>query len=915
MIKIILHIYDFFCSHKGLGLGLVLALTAALVWLISALGYREDISDFLPLDSRNQAAMGIYQQISGSDRVIVTFQYPDGQPGDPDMLLDAVDAFEEAFREYDTEGVVGSITSQADIEDISAMQEFVYSHIPYLLLEEDYSRIDSLLSLPGYMEEKLQEDRRTLMLPSAGMRSLGIKYDPLGLFSPAISELNPKGSSMRYELYDGYIFSPDMSRVIATAKSRFGNVETEHNKALAEVLERCAGAVQGEYPDVEVHLTGGPIIAVGNSRQIMKDSVLAVGLAVVLILALLFYAFRRAANLLLIALSIGWGWLFALAGLALCHDSVSLIVIGISSVILGIAVNYPLHYLAHLGHTSDKRKALKEIVMPLVVGNITTVGAFLTLVPLNSVALRDLGLFASFLLVGTILFSVLCLPHFARPSAEKKGSDLIDRLCGFSMEKKNGLVWTVLALTVILGLFSLRTEFDSNVSHINFMTREQREDMAYFSREMMGEGEGLTVYAVASGETLDAAFAANETMASRLGEMMSLGLIEDRSDCCRYFPSHAEQLRRLAMWAEFVSSHPSLAPQTVSAATKAGFSAGALAPFAGLLGKDYEPLDASAFEPLITAFSSSFCQVQGEIQVVSSINVPDREAAFAAEQWLAGKGEWAFDMESVNSAMAGSISDNFGYIGWACGFIVFFFLWISLGSIELALLSFVPMAVSWLWILGLMSLLGMQFNIVNIILATFIFGQGDDYTIFMTEGCCYEYAYRKRMLSSYKRSIIISALIMFIGIGTLIFAKHPALRSLAEVTIAGMFSVVLMAGLFPPLIFNFLVRRSDGSFRVRPLSFALLWEKICRREPSAHHLVLDRYRYKGAEVYSAVRKSLKGYSGGVLVESAYGEKALLYAFLHPEEQIQVQTGDEDVASLLRGATEGFVSNLKILEKP
>ena len=57
---------------------------------------------------------------------------------------------------------------------------------------------------------------------------------------------------------------------------------------------------------------------------------------------------------------------------------------------------------------------------------------------------------------------------------------------------------------------------------------------------------------------------------------------------------------------------------------------------------------------------------------------------------------------------------------------------------------------------------------------------------------------------------------MFIGIGTLIIARHPALHSLAEVTIAGMFSVVLMAYIFPPLIFNVLVK-TRGAFRRRPL--------------------------------------------------------------------------------------------------
>jgi predicted RND superfamily exporter protein len=106
-----------------------------------------------------------------------------------------------------------------------------------------------------------------------------------------------------------------------------------------------------------------------------------------------------------------------------------------------------------------------------------------------------------------------------------------------------------------------------------------------------------------------------------------------------------------------------------------------------------------------------------------------------------------------------------------------------------------------------MTLLDIQFNVVNVILATFIFGQGDDYTIFITEGCLYEHVNKRPMLASYKNSIIISAVIMFIGIGVLILAKHPALYSLAQVTIVGMSSVVLMAWLLPPLLFKWLIHR------------------------------------------------------------------------------------------------------------
>jgi hypothetical protein len=118
-----------------------------------------------------------------------------------------------------------------------------------------------------------------------------------------------------------------------------------------------------------------------------------------------------------------------------------------------------------------------------------------------------------------------------------------------------------------------------------------------------------------------------------------------------------------------------------------------------------------------------------------------------------------------------------------------------------------------------MNIFDIRFNIVNIILASFIFGQGDDYTIFMTEGLMYEYTYKRKLLKSYKNSIILSSLIMFIGIGSLILAKHPALRSLAEVTIIGMGSVVLMSFMLPPFIFRWLTLHK-GKRRLIPITLA-----------------------------------------------------------------------------------------------
>ena len=229
------------------------------------------------------------------------------------------------------------------------------------------------------------------------------------------------------------------------------------------------------------------------------------------------------------------------------------------------------------------------------------------------------------------------------------------------------------------------------------------------------------------------------------------------------------------------------------------------------------------------------------------------------------------------------------------------------------------MAVSWVWILGIMSLLGIQFNVVNIILATFIFGQGDDYTIFMTEGCQYEYAYRRKMLNSYKQSIIISAMIMFIGIGSLIIARHPALRSLAEVTIVGMFTVVFMAWLLPPYCFRWLVYDKNGHERWQPITICGL---LFRNRNSAFKKVSNRYRYRGIEISTAVNRRLRYLRkhteelqqlslAKAFIDNGWGETAMIVAMLNPDSSFVAYMKDEERRTVASNAIDGYMTNLKI----
>ena len=207
--------------------------------------------------------------------------------------------------------------------------------------------MEKALQQHDYVVKQLQHDKQLLMFPAGDILSENIQRDPLNLFTPVVQPLQRTDTDLKYELYAGHIFSPDMQKAIVMIDSPYGASETENNTKLIELLQTCGSKAVANSKNIDVHIIGGPVIAVGNASQIKSDSILSVIIAVVLIMALLLFTLQSVRNILLIILSIGWGWLFAMGGLALFHNSVSIIVIGISSVILGIAVNYPLHFIVH----------------------------------------------------------------------------------------------------------------------------------------------------------------------------------------------------------------------------------------------------------------------------------------------------------------------------------------------------------------------------------------------------------------------------------------------------------------------------------------------------------------------------------------------------------------------------------------
>lgn len=822
MTRFFIALYDKLSSRKWLAWSILGILILSCTGLAIRLNYQEDISAFLPLDEQAAKYSAVYNNLDGQGKVVVVFQT--GKEGEKGIeeIQEAIDSFCEILTETDTIDCIRDLQARHDESRIMDMLGFIWQNYPYMLSDADFVRIDSMMANSAFIKRQMEYNRQMIMLPTSGLMTQSVCHDPLHLSAPITSALQQTNVGDAFQVINGYIFTKECDKGIVSFESPYGISESRRNAMMADILDQAINVYHRQNPDskIEISAVGAPLIAVTNAKQIKQDSFIAVALAVVLIFIVLYTSFRRFSDIFWIGISISVGWLFAIGCISLLKDGISMIVIGIGSVIIGIAVNYPLHFIDHLKHEKNKRNALKDMVQPLLIGNITTVSAFLCLVLLDAEAMRDLGIFSSLMLIGTILFVLILLPVLVPSRCSGTPTGIVPghfSLPKLSTKLARTIPWAVAVITFILFFFSINTSFDSNIQNINYMTSSQRANLQLLTSSMEQTDSARLLYVVAEGETMEEALRNNEDL---LRSLDTLPGIRQISGIGRLIPSKRKQEENAQRWNKLWDSHPEMKRQFGRACEETGFAEASFSPFVRMTSEKLGIQEADYFSEAMPLFAENFIMKgNGIIKIVNFVSI-DKQVYDRLKQHIRDRlpqEAYAFDATDMGNHLVTVLSDSFNYIGFVCGFVVFFFLWLSFGRLELSLLSFLPLAVSWIWILGIMDICSIQFNIVNIILATFIFGQGDDYTIFITEGLMYEYAYGKKTIQAYKNSVAVSGIIMFIGIGTLIVARHPAMRSLAEVAIVGMVTVVLMAFYLPPLVFRWLTIL-NGEVREYPLT-------------------------------------------------------------------------------------------------
>ncbi|MEG1983128.1 MAG: 1-acyl-sn-glycerol-3-phosphate acyltransferase [Alistipes sp.] len=804
MTELFLSLYDFFRTRRKLLFCLTIFAVILLALLACRVRFDENITDIFPKTTDGQNMSMVFKNLKSKDKIIVLFTARDENVSEDD-LIEVCDDFAARLNTPDIRKNIRSITSGIDSDEIARTTDFIYNHLPIFLDEADYVRIDSLLQSGGIDRIMKQNYQRMLSPISLGLGEF-IARDPLSIGGKILAELQHFNPSLSYEIYDDHIFSADLTTCLLLIEPLHASSDTSGNETLIMALDRMLD--ESSFEGVEVTYFGTQGIAVHNARQIKRDTGVTLSIALLLIIAVITFSFRNRWSVVLITLPVCFGALFALGIIALSIGNISLIAIGAGAAVFGIAISYSIHVVCHANHTAEPREIIAELAYPMTIGSITTIGAFVGLMFTSSSLLSDFGLFAALTLVGTTLFSLVCLPHLLDGEKDRQPNRLlsiVERLNAYAFDRNKWLIGVIVMLLLIGAFIGHRVGFDSDMSHLSYIPPRIAQAERQLEELFGADRRSVTIIAMAP--DTEQAVQKYTTVCNLLDAQMKAGTIKSVVSAQRFVVAPSEQQEKIARWEQFWNANDrrtQLLRSIEASGCKAGFVDGAFGRFENLLTMAFTPIDYSEESgiPLLGAWISTSDQAT---LVLAQIRLDDDQKHTVYQQLAQQTGAIAIDRGYFANRMAQTVSEDFNYVLYMSGLLVFFALLISYRRLELTLMTFAPLFIAFTIILGLMALLGIEFNIVNIILATFIFGIGDDFSIFIMDGLQREYTINRPTLTNHKTAIFFAVLTTIIGIGALAFASHPVLRSTSIISIIGMLAVILSAYTILPLLFRWFV--------------------------------------------------------------------------------------------------------------
>jgi predicted RND superfamily exporter protein len=361
-----------------------------------------------------------------------------------------------------------------------------------------------------------------------------------------IAELKRRISS--WDMFRGSIISDNLSaaQIIITL-----DVTTEEavSPEVSVSLVKIRDTAREMFRDMaHVYVTGQPVINATLNESMLKDNMLLIPLVVVVVLAVLFFSFRRFTFVLLPLITVMAAVIWTIGAMALFGIKLSIITTLLPVILVAVGSAYGIHVITHYIEDIGNRvlsveehrelifMLMKRLIKPVALAALTTLAGFVSFCFTSIVPIREFGYCASFGVIAcfviavTLIPSILLIrgPRIVKTRKNKGGDDISGKVIGGGLLAVVNRKKTVLAgavLIVVISIYGLSGVVVDNVLIEFFQNETDISRSDRFIREYFGGSKELTlaVEADTAEELLDpAVLSAVDNLSTYLTERIPL---------------------------------------------------------------------------------------------------------------------------------------------------------------------------------------------------------------------------------------------------------------------------------------------------------------------------------------------------------------------------------------------------------
>jgi len=418
-----------------------------------------DITRFLPEgEDRDRLALLQLVRASGFQRGLVLAVEV---PGDREAPDEAFRVLVAAFRtSLEDTGLFRHVRGGPPEGTVEAFREILWPRRFALFADNPESDVPARFSPEG-VRKSLEALRQALASPSGAMDRALAPEDPLLLSRDLLDRLDRELSHLSPRTWQGQWFSRDLRTAILLAETEAQAFDTIRQGEVLDRVRQVFGRLQSELcPGASLRLTGLPRFVVESEQRARGDitRVSLVASAASVLLFLLF--FRGIRHLPLVLLPVAGGLALATGILSLVHGRIHGLTLAFGGVLIGAAIDYPVHLVHHLSQDPAFRESGRlpgPLQKSLWAGFLTTLSAFGLLAFSTYPGLREIALFCATALSGAFACSLAFVPPVVRRFPARR----LPRRVDIRLPRPLAIPLLVLAALPVLAVPALRLESDA----------------------------------------------------------------------------------------------------------------------------------------------------------------------------------------------------------------------------------------------------------------------------------------------------------------------------------------------------------------------------------------------------------------------------------------------------------------------